>query len=360
MNKENFPLISIIIPVYKAESCLHRCIDSLLAQTFINFEILLINDGSPDCSGEICDQYAARDHRIRVFHKKNGGVSSARNKGIEEASGKWICFIDADDYVRRDYLETFAPQTAQMDSLIVQRGYNLERIDNETSDFRGVPVEKYSDELSSKDVFLYSEIYHTLNSPCFKLFDRQIINNNDCRFDVRYNIGEDHLFVLTYLQHCRNMKMVDACGYCYVKENNSESLTSRYKSFDELYGVFTNIYHRRLQLIDYFDISNADYIEFIKQEYRSYLWVALRSMFIPQERATLPKFERKKNYAIIKNMMKQENLAHVSYSVKSGKPYGDPYQKFYAKILSCPFCLANVLFRFIESVRHVLSIIKHK
>lgn len=284
MNKE-IPLISVIVPVYKAESCLHRCIDSLLAQTFINFEILLINDGSPDCSGEICDQYAARDHRIRVFHKKNGGVSSARNKGIEEALGKWICFIDADDYVRRDYLETFAPQTAQMDSLIVQRGYNLDRIDNETSDFRGVPVEKYSDELSSKDVFLYSEIYHTLNSPWAKLFDKQTINHNDCRFDVRYNIGEDHLFVLTYLQHCRNVKMVNAYGYCYVKENNGESLTASHKSFDELYGVSTDVYHKRLQLIDSFDISisNSNYIEFIKQEYRSFLFVALRSMFTPQK-----------------------------------------------------------------------------
>ena len=81
------PLVSIIVPVYKAEQWLHRCIDSILAQTMPDFELLLINDGSPDKSGEICDEYAAKDSRIRVFHKENGGVSSARNLGLDNAKG---------------------------------------------------------------------------------------------------------------------------------------------------------------------------------------------------------------------------------------------------------------------------------
>ena len=90
-------MISIIVPVYNTEKYLHRCIDSILAQTFTDFELLLINDGSKDNSGKICDEYAAKDSRVRVFHKENGGVSSARNLGLNEAQGKWIYFVDSDD-----------------------------------------------------------------------------------------------------------------------------------------------------------------------------------------------------------------------------------------------------------------------
>ncbi|MCS2957907.1 glycosyltransferase [Bacteroides salyersiae] len=101
----NIPLFSIIIPVYKVEQYLPECIDSIIKQTFTNFELLLIDDGSPDRSAEICDAYALKDNRIHVFHEKNGGVSFARNIGLDNAQGKWITFIDSDDWVEKDYLE---------------------------------------------------------------------------------------------------------------------------------------------------------------------------------------------------------------------------------------------------------------
>ena len=101
------PLVSVIVPVYKAEKYLHKCVDSLLAQTMTDFEVLLINDGSPDRSGAICDEYAAKDSRIRVFHKENGGVSSARNLGILESQGKYITFVDSDDWLSPCYLADF-------------------------------------------------------------------------------------------------------------------------------------------------------------------------------------------------------------------------------------------------------------
>ena len=103
----NCPLISIIVPVYNAEKYLHRCIDSILEQTFTNFELLLIDDGSTDNSNKICDEYAKTDSRIRVFHKANGGVSSARNMGLDKAKSEWICFCDADDSIKQYYLNTF-------------------------------------------------------------------------------------------------------------------------------------------------------------------------------------------------------------------------------------------------------------
>ena len=98
-------LISIIVPVYKAEKHLSECIDSIISQTYENFELILIDDGSPDNSGKICDEYAEKDKRIRAIHKENGGVSSARNTGLDNASGEYITFIDSDDFVDKQYLE---------------------------------------------------------------------------------------------------------------------------------------------------------------------------------------------------------------------------------------------------------------
>ena len=97
----NNPKVSVIVPVYNIEKLLQRCIDSILAQTFTDFELLIIDDGSKDKSGEICDEYAEKDARIRVFHKQNGGVSSTRNLGRDEAKGKYIAFVDSDDFIYR-------------------------------------------------------------------------------------------------------------------------------------------------------------------------------------------------------------------------------------------------------------------
>ena len=99
------PKISVIVPVYNAEKSLCRCIDSILTQTYQDFELLLIDDGSKDSSGAICDSYVAKDSRIKVFHKPNGGVSSARNLGIDNAQGEWLTFVDADDYLSYDAYE---------------------------------------------------------------------------------------------------------------------------------------------------------------------------------------------------------------------------------------------------------------
>lgn len=99
------PKVTIIVPVYNVEKYLTCCIGSILSQSFKDFELLLIDDGSSDLSGEICDDYVEKDARIRVFHKENGGVSSARNLGLENAQGEWICFIDSDDWVEVDFLK---------------------------------------------------------------------------------------------------------------------------------------------------------------------------------------------------------------------------------------------------------------
>ena len=114
------PLISIIIPIYNAEDTLNRCICSILNQTFYDWELLLIDDGSTDLSGELCDEYASKDQRIKVFHKKNGGVSSARNVGLDYAKGEWITFCDSDDFVCPNWLKNYTDNISDGIDLICQ------------------------------------------------------------------------------------------------------------------------------------------------------------------------------------------------------------------------------------------------
>ncbi len=114
------PLISIIVPVYKVEPFLSRCVDSIIGQTFSNFELILVDDGSPDRCGEICDRYGTMDSRIQVIHKENGGLSDARNAGLEAARGDYICFVDSDDWVSPQYLEILLENLQEADADICE------------------------------------------------------------------------------------------------------------------------------------------------------------------------------------------------------------------------------------------------
>lgn len=111
-------MVSCIIPVYNTEKYLPRCIESVLAQTFVDWEMLLIDDGSTDASGSICDEYAAKDERIRVFHKENGGISSARNVGLNYAQGEWIFFVDSDDSLPKTSLESLLSRSSDANIIV--------------------------------------------------------------------------------------------------------------------------------------------------------------------------------------------------------------------------------------------------
>lgn len=238
------PKISVIVPVYKAEAYLHRCVDSLLVQTFQDFEILLIDDGSPDHSGEICDEYAKKDNRVRVFHKENGGVSSARNEGIKRALGEWIAFIDSDDYVDNTFLEDFGLEDFEVD--IFLSGYK--KIEQETGN-----IEKHSfatnriQRVSLAECFVEGERKNILNSPVCKLFKHNILIENDLRFDANISFGEDHLFVLSYLYYVRSLVISPAMSYNYVRHGN-ESLTNRIIPLNDILYYTTKTYQFQMRL----------------------------------------------------------------------------------------------------------------
>ena len=124
MKNNSVPTISCIVPIYNCEKYLDKCVESILNQTFDDFEVILINDGSNDCSGEICDKFSKKDSRIKVIHKLNEGVSKTRNLGIEKSIGKWICFIDSDDYVEEFFFEKMLSDVKPETDLIIS-GFSI-------------------------------------------------------------------------------------------------------------------------------------------------------------------------------------------------------------------------------------------
>lgn len=203
------PQISVIVPVYNAERWLRRCVDSILAQTFTDFELLLIDDGSTDGSGAIIDAYAAADPRVRPFHKPNGGVSSARNLGLDNARAPWISFVDADDYVDPRWLE-FLLDGTDGDCDIASCGFHFYKTDGSTGD---VTPQKFSG--CSKDylnTILQDEMFGSMWN---KLFRRSIVDRFRLRLDSRIRFREDEEFVLRYLTRCRAGRTVARALYHY-------------------------------------------------------------------------------------------------------------------------------------------------
>ncbi len=207
-------LISIIVPVYNVELYLDKCIQSILAQSYPNFELLLIDDGSSDGSKEICDKYAKLDSRIRVFHRINGGVSSARNAGLEKAKGDWIAFIDADDWVFPNFLSDFVASLENNVDLYIQ-GY----VDSNNDKF--VKDNRYwvsSDLIVELDDVYLGQLYGFVWN---KLFKSSIIRLYHLHFDEQITMLEDLLFIYDYLLHAKSVVNISKANYYYWRHTSS-------------------------------------------------------------------------------------------------------------------------------------------
>ena len=242
------PKISVIVPVYNAEKYLHRCIDSILAQTFTDFELLLINDGSKDSSGVICDEYAAKDSRVLVFHKENGGVSSARNMGLDNAKGEWISFVDSDDWVEKEYLETLY-QDGEFDFVtcywnVLENNDVLEGVFHADREYYGL-----------NDIRLFlDDNERELLYPVCRLFRKTIIDRNEIRFNQDLNYGEDILFVMSYIIHIQSAKQVYKIMYFYEKHINS--LSTSYVKWEDL-DLLINLVGEKISELERKFIWNA-------------------------------------------------------------------------------------------------------
>lgn len=233
------PILSVIIPVFNTAAFLPRCIDSVLRQSFTDFELLLIDDGSSDESGIICDNYSKGDNRVRVFHKENGGASSARNLGLKHAEGRWITFIDSDDYVNDDYF--LLPYDSESIDLYAQNwcfatGENKENLPSQM-----IGPEQYPLFLQNH---LHTDFFRTV---CGFFFRNSIISRNSIMFENRFRLGEDTLFALEYFRYATSIHIMDNSCYIYDRQENwgkkyslsweevQEYLTAFWQRYDALH-----------------------------------------------------------------------------------------------------------------------------
>lgn len=240
---QEYPLISVIIPVYNTEQYLSSCLKSILSQTFNNFEVILINDGSTDQSGILCDEFVKQDSRIKVFHQENAGVSAARNVGLKYAQGKWITFVDSDDELMPDGLESMISMV--QDGLenvdLVLAGYDtINTSDGITKSTSDLPLEIRRINRDNAIKLMYRSNFY-LCYICSKLYKTSIIKQNKLLFDETIYYSEDRLFIIQYLCNCSKIKYTTKSVYKYYFRNNSAMMsliyTFNYKSITGFYAT---------------------------------------------------------------------------------------------------------------------------
>lgn len=252
-------LVTIIVPVYNSEVCIDRCIGSLLNQSYGNLEIIMIDDGSTDASGEILDKYALTDSRFKVIHQMNAGVSSARNKGLEQAKGEWITFVDADDSLEKNYIKNLLP----IDEDVQMTLCGMMRI---MLDGRILKWEIYKDaskeieikRCSIQEIMTKTKSY-ALTGPMCKLFKNSIIQQNNLHFPLDMNFGEDSVFVFTYLLYVKNIMVINQWLYNYYW--TEDSLSCKAESDERLLAVH-RVYELSLRICKKNGIKELDSVQY--------------------------------------------------------------------------------------------------
>ncbi|MGL5933460.1 MAG: glycosyltransferase family 2 protein [Cetobacterium sp.] len=230
------PKISIIVPVYKVEKYLAKCIDSILAQTFKNFEVILVNDGSPDRCGEICDEYAKKDNRIKVIHKENGGQASARNIGLDIAKGSYIGFLDSDDWIEPTMYEVLYELSINNNSEISIVGTRLisSKKDIQVDDFELVKI--FTRERAMKEVLsgkYFNEVVWG------KLFKKELFNDLKFKEKIKY---EDTDFLYKVIDKANSLSYSSSKLYNYlIREGSTMDLAFKEISIDHIY-IYDEMY----------------------------------------------------------------------------------------------------------------------
>ena len=265
--------ISVIVPVYNVEAYLERCVESILQQTYAHFELILINDGSTDSSGQICDHLASQYENIKVYHIENAGVSNARNMGIQLATGSWVTFIDSDDFVTQDYLATLASAVEGLNVGFVIAP--LHHIKNGV--VTDLPPHSGKTELWSTEETMKELLMTTRTSffPVAKLFKRDLLA--DDKFNTNYHLAEDALFLTELLLKTRcSCVFIDKPVYFYDHREGSATTSVNRHVFDTI-EVYQQIIAQVSQAF-----PNLKY-ELINRECWSYITVYDKIIFTSRE-----------------------------------------------------------------------------
>ena len=285
------PVVSVIIPVYKTERYIRKCIDSVLEQTYSDLQIILVDDGSPDSCPDICDEYVKKDPRCCVIHKSNGGVSSARNAGLDAATGDYICFVDSDDMLMTDSIETLC-------SILVEQGSQYVAGVCLTNDGRSAL--KTNKQIRTIDIAKKpSEMLEYITqpgsySPYAKIYDRGIFNKYQIRFDENLKCSEDALMIRQYLKYCSQISLTTQAVYIYNTENTN-SLSK--KGYLEFSTYFSKKMEALVDLTDCLPIDAEDKKIFLTQR-------AIHGLKISSQHYFFHFKDREKRYLLLEQAIK--------------------------------------------------------
>ena len=265
--------ISVIVPVYNVEAYLERCVESILQQTYTHFELILINDGSTDSSGQICDHLASQYENIKVYHIENAGVSNARNMGIQLATGSWVTFIDSDDFVTQDYLATLASAAEGLNvGFVIAPLHHIKNGIVTDLPSHSEKTELWSTEETMKELLMTTR---TSFFPVAKLFKRDLLA--DEKFNTNYHLAEDALFLTELLLKTRcSCVFIDKPVYYYDHREGSATTSVNRYVFDTI-EVYQQIIAQVSQAF-----PNLKY-ELINRECWSYITVYDKIIFTSRE-----------------------------------------------------------------------------
>lgn len=294
------PEISVIVPVYKAEQYLPQCIDSILRQSFIDFELLLIDDGSPDKCGEICDDYACKDERIHVFHQHNAGVGGARNMGLHYAKGTYITFIDSDDWVEPDYLFHLYEVLPAESTGLVMGGALKCSVDGSLIGQIVLPERLISN--IGRDFVEYR--LDRFGFSCSKLYNAELIRQNKLCFDCNVYCMEDLFFMMDYILFSDYILLCSFTDYNYRIGYSDSTLSSRINTYENEYQIFL-AYRYRIEKFESI-YSLPDLTEYLKQSLNPVFQRVLLSLHVNEYSLEKRKFYLKdlldrERHWIIKN-----------------------------------------------------------
>ena len=255
----NNAVVSIIVPIYNAKEYLEQCLESIRMQTYEGYEVLLIDDGSTDSSREIAEHYVKTDGRFRYFRQDNAGPSAARNKGLDLMSGKFVVFVDSDDWIQKDYIEKYLRCQDENKSDIIIGGYTKD----------GQKIKNYVTIEPTVEAYIKNLLYGTGGCVWGKIYSARILKS--CRFNLEYRMREDLLFGLNLSNVFfadTIISYIDYYGYCYRYSKNSLSASNR--GFDCLDKAVLDIVER----LDKLNVNEKDISDFLKN---IFLWDCVKA-----------------------------------------------------------------------------------
>lgn len=305
-------IVSVIIPVYNVERYLPKCIDSIINQTYKNLEIILVDDGSPDGCPALCDQYASKDNRIKVVHKQNGGLSSARNAGLEVATGDYVCFFDSDDYVEPDMLEKMLKATIDSKLDVCVCGYYVDYFDDDEKELSSKAVlPKHSDINSSLSLFDCESMLGISGYAWNKLYSRKFLVDNQLKFVQGVSLVEDLLFNSQVFKKGAKINFIAYAGYHYIQRGRVTLGVKYYENFFELKQMAIDA---KKDILTTCGVGQTVINEFYKKAYVDVVWGTIKNL------ANSNLTKKEKNEKIKKIIKDKDILAKIKkFKPKSKK-----------------------------------------